>query len=87
MLAKGIVVRTAGGAKLKFEATSTPGTIRIKLKSPQPAVKLKIAFPALTTTPKLAAQIREGRTKKLGLVVTTRETGGVGTRLPLTVSV
>jgi subtilase family serine protease len=86
-LAKGIVVRSANGAKLKFEATSTPGTIRIRLRSPQPSVKLKIAFPALETTPKLAAHIREGRTKKLGLVVTTRETGGKGTRLGLTVSV
>jgi kumamolisin len=87
VLAKGIVVRSAAGTKLKFSATSTPGTIRIKLNSPQPAVKLRIAFPALTTTPKLAAHIREGRTKKLGLVVTTRESGGTGTRLPLTVGV
>ena len=86
-LAKGIFIRTAGGAKLKFEATSTPGTIRIKLKAPQAAVQLRIAFPALATTPKLAAHIREGRTKKLGLVVTTRETGNAGTRLPLNVSV
>lgn len=86
-LAKGIVVRSAAGTKLKFSATSTPGTIRIKLNSPQPAVELKIAFPALATTPKLAAHIREGRTKKIGLVVTTRETGGNGTRLSLTVAV
>jgi hypothetical protein len=85
VLAKGIVVRSAGGAKLKLEATSTPGTIRIKLKSAQPSVKLKIAFPALETTPQLAAHIREGVTKKLGIVVTTRETGGKGTRLGLTV--
>jgi subtilase family serine protease len=87
VLAKGTVVRSAAGAKLKFTATSTPGTIRIKLNSPQPAVKLKITFPALATTPKLAAHIREGRTKKLGLVVTTRETGGTGARLSLTVGV
>ena len=86
-LAQGIVVRSAGGKRLKFTATSTPGTIRIRLSSPQPSLNLKIAFPALTTTAKLTAHIREGRTKKLGLVVTTRETGGVGTRLPLTVGV
>jgi hypothetical protein len=86
-LAAGIVVRSAGGAKLKFEATSTPGTIRIRLKVPQSTVRVKIGFPALATTPKLAAHIREGRTKKLGLVVTTRESGGKGTRLPLTVAV
>jgi subtilase family serine protease len=87
VLAEGIVVRAANGTKLKFTATSTPGTIRIRLNSPQPNLKVKIAFPALTTTAKLAAHIREGRTHKLGLVVTTRETGGLGTRLPLTVSV
>lgn len=87
VLDKGVVIRSAGGAKLKFAATSTPGTIRIKLNSSQPALNLKIAFPALATTPKLAAHIREGRTKKLGLVVTTRESGGTGTRLPLTVGV
>jgi subtilase family serine protease len=86
-LAKGIVVRSAAGASLKFEATSTPGTIRIRLRSPQPSVKLTIRFPALATTPKLAAHIRAGRTHKLGLVVTTRESGGIGARLPLTVSV
>jgi subtilase family serine protease len=86
-LAAGIVVRGAGGAKLKFTATSTPGTIRIKLLAPQPSVRRKIAPPALATTPKLIAHIREGRTKKLGIVVTTRESGGTGTRLGLTVSV
>jgi subtilase family serine protease len=86
-LAKGIVVRSATGAELKFTATSTPGTIRIRLRSPQPSVKVTIRFPALATTPKLAAHIRAGRTHKLGLVVTTRESGGTGARLPLTVSV
>jgi hypothetical protein len=48
---------------------------------------MKIAFPALETTAKLAAHIREGVTKKLGIVVTTRETGNKGTRLGLTVEV
>jgi subtilase family serine protease len=86
-LAKGIVVRSATGAELKFTASSTPGTIRIRLGSPQPSVKVTIRFPALATTPKLAAHIREGRTHKLGLVVTTRESGGTGARLPLTVAV
>jgi hypothetical protein len=50
-------------------------------------VKVTIRFPALATTPKLAAHIREGRTHKLGLIVTTRESGGIGARLPLTVAV
>jgi subtilase family serine protease len=86
-LAAGIVVRGANGHKLGLKATSTPGTIRIRLRSPQPNVELKIGFPALATTPKLLAHIREGRTHKLGLVVTTRESGGKGTRLPLTVGV
>jgi subtilase family serine protease len=86
-LAKGIVVRSTSGARVRFEATSTPGTIRIRLRSPQPGVKLTIRFPALATTPKLAAHIREGRTHKLGLVITTRESGGTGARLPLTVAV
>src|SRR5882757_7119492 len=86
-LAKGIVVRSANGVRLKFTVTSTPGTIRIRLRSPQSDLKLKIGFPALVTTAKLAAHIREGRTHKLGLVVTTRESGGTGTRLPLTVPV
>ncbi|HKZ12313.1 MAG TPA: S53 family peptidase [Solirubrobacterales bacterium] len=86
-LAQGIVVRSADGTKLKFTATSTPGTIRIRLSSPQASVTLKIGFPALVTTPKLAAHIREGRTHKLGLVLTTRESGGTGARLPLTVEV
>ncbi|OJU79734.1 MAG: hypothetical protein BGO11_01815 [Solirubrobacterales bacterium 70-9] len=86
-LAAGIVVRGANGARIKFTATSTPGTIRIKLLTPQPTVTLKIGFPALATTPKLIAHIREGRTKKLGIVVATRESGGKGTRLGLTVGV
>jgi hypothetical protein len=86
-LAKGIVVRSTSGAKLKFEATSTPGTIRIHLKAPQAAVQLKVGYPALMTTPKLAAHIRAGRTHRLGLIVTTRESGGTGARLPLTVAV
>jgi hypothetical protein len=86
-LAAGIVARGANGQKLKFTATSTPGTIRIRLRSPQPNVRLKIAFPALTTAPQLLTHIREGRTHKLGLVISTRESGGKGTRLPLTVGV
>jgi subtilase family serine protease len=86
-LAAGIVVRDASGHRIKFKATSTPGTIRIRLGSAQPNLRLKIGFPALATTPKLLAHIREGRTQKLGLVVTTRESGGKGTRLPLTVGV
>jgi hypothetical protein len=86
-LAKGIVVRGPSGARLKFTATSTPGTLRIRLRAPQPSVKLKVGFPALATTPKLIAHIRAGRTHKLGLVVTTGESGGKGTRLPLTVGV
>jgi hypothetical protein len=86
-LAAGIVVRTESGAWLKFSATSTPGTIRIRLRSPQPGVRLTVGFPALATSPKLAAHIRAGRTHKLGLVVTTRESGGKGTRLPVTVPV
>ena len=86
-LAAGIVVRDAGGQKLRFTASSTPGTIRIRLRSPQPNVRLKIGFPALATTPKLLAHIRAGRTHKLGLVVGTRESGGKGARLPLTVGV
>lgn len=86
-LAAGIVLRSASGSKLKFTATSTPGTIRIRLLSPQPSVNLKIGVPALATTPKLLDHIREGRTRKLGLVVGTRETGGKGTRLPLIVAV
>jgi subtilase family serine protease len=86
-LAKGIVTRGPNGARLSFTATSTPGTIRIRLRSPQPNLKLKVAFPALAATPKLFAHIRAGRTHKLGLVVTTRESGNQGTRLPLNVGV
>ncbi|MBS1863987.1 MAG: S8/S53 family peptidase [Actinobacteria bacterium] len=87
VLAAAIVVRAENDQKLKFTATSTPGTIRIRLGSPQPAVNVKIGFPALASTPKLLAHIREGRTHKLGLVISTRESGGQGTRLPLTVGV
>jgi Pro-kumamolisin, activation domain/Subtilase family len=84
-LTAGIAVRDETGRRLRFKATSTPGTIRIHLRSPRPNVRLRIGFPALATTPKLAAHIREGRTHKLGLVVTTRESGAKGARFPLTV--
>jgi subtilase family serine protease len=83
-LAAGISVRAESGARIKFRAGSTPGTIRIRLGAPQSRVKLTIGFPTMTTSPKLAAHIRSGRTHELGLVVSTRESGAKGARFPLT---
>jgi subtilase family serine protease len=82
-----ITVRGKYGKRVEFRARATGGKIHIPLRSPVPLVKLTIGYPALTLRPNMLANIREGRTHKLGLVVTTRESGGTGTRLPLTVGV
>jgi hypothetical protein len=50
-------------------------------------MSLRIGAPALTVTDKLREHVKSGKTKKLGLVVTTRESGGQNSRFPVSLSV
>jgi subtilase family serine protease len=61
----------------------SPYIVRFQLAKPRFQAKLRLAFPALSATPKLLERVRSGRTKRLGFVVAVRETGGHGARLPL----
>jgi hypothetical protein len=82
-LLAGIIV-TAGGKRIKVSARTIGRSIQITLPTPVPALMLRIGPPALTVTPKLRQLVKAGKTKRLGLRVTTRESGGQRTRLPLT---
>ncbi len=66
-----------------LETEDPTGTFRFHLRKPRAGAKLKLAYPAIRTSPKLLEHIRSGVTKRLGLVVATRESGGKGARLPL----
>lgn len=57
--------------------------IRFRLRKPRATASFKLAYPAIKTTPKLLEHIKSGVTKRLGLVVAVRETGGKGARLSL----
>jgi hypothetical protein len=83
LLAKGVVVRSAGGAKLATVVSLTAHTVRIRLDSPRPSARFRLAAPALSVSAKLLEHVKSGVTKRLGLVVASRETGGKGARLPL----
>jgi Pro-kumamolisin, activation domain/Subtilase family len=86
-LAVGIVVRDGAGHRLKVSAaTYARQSIRLRLTSPTAAVTLTLRPPALAVTPKLIEHVRSGRTHKLGLIVTTAETGGTNARFPLSLS-
>ncbi len=64
--------------------TGTPANaLRFTLRKPRPSARLTVAYPALRASPKLLQHFASGVTKRLGLVVATRETGGKGARLPL----
>jgi subtilase family serine protease len=83
-LAAGIAVRDAGGRRLKVSATAYAGQrIRLRLAAPAPAVTVTLNPPALSVTPKLLEHVNSGRTRKLGLIVTTAESGGTNARYPL----
>jgi len=84
-LAAGIVAR-AGGKRLKIAVRTVGKSIQVRLLIPNQAVSLQIGAPALTVTEKLREHVQNGRTKKVGLVVTTRESGGLNSRFPLTLS-
>ena len=66
-------------------AGKSPFTIRVHLKEPRARASFKFAYPALRVSPKLIEHVKSGVTRKLGLVVTARETGGVGSRFPIVV--
>jgi subtilase family serine protease len=85
-------VTARAGAKLQTVVVQLPpaletddptNTFRFQLRKPRPSAKLKLAYPTIRTTPKLLEHIKSGATKRLGFVVTTRETGNKGARLPL----
>jgi Pro-kumamolisin, activation domain/Subtilase family len=61
----------------------SPYIVRFQLAKPRFQARLRLAFPALSVTPKLLERVRSGRTKRLGFVLAVRETGGRGARLPL----
>lgn len=82
-LAAGILAR-ANGKRLKVAVRTVGKSIQIRLLASNAAVSLQIGAPALTTTDKLREQVKAGKTKKLGLVVTTRESGAQNSRFPLT---
>jgi hypothetical protein len=84
-LAAGIVAR-AGGKRLKVAVRTVGKSIQVRLLAPSQTLSLKIGVPALTVTAKLREQAQSGRTKKLGLVVITRESGGLNSRFPVTLS-
>ncbi len=80
------------GAKLQTVVVQLPpalvtddptNTFRFHLRKPSPSAKLKLAYPQIRTTTKLLEHIKSGVTKRLGFVVTTRETNNKGARLPL----
>jgi hypothetical protein len=85
-LAKGVLARAAGGAKLAARVSVTAQTIRIALAEPQASARFKLSRPALSVTPKLLEHVKSGVTRKLGLIVTARETGGLGSRFPVVVT-
>jgi hypothetical protein len=83
-LAAGIVVRDAAGNRLKASATTSVGAmIHLRLAAPSPTVTVTLRPPALSVNPKLLERVQSGRTRKLGLVVTTTESGGTTARFPL----
>ncbi len=77
----GIIVRDGSGKALT--ATLKPGarTIQVRLGKAAPTVKLTLRAPAITVPARF-----EKPGGKVPLVVTTRETGGHGARLPLQLS-
>lgn len=83
-LAAGIVARS-GGKRLKVAVRKVGRSIQVRLLSPNQTVSLKISPPALTVTDRLRERAKAGKTKKLGLVVTTKESGGQNSRFALTV--
>jgi subtilase family serine protease len=86
-LAAGIIVRDQAGRHLGVSATTYAGqTIRIRLASASPAVIVTLRSPALSATPKLLERVQSGRTRKLGVVVTTAEGGGGTARFPLSLA-
>jgi hypothetical protein len=85
-LAAGIAAHSAG-KRLKIAVRTVGKSIQIRLPSGPSTVTLRIVAPALTVTDKLRDRVKSGKTKKLGLVVTTRESGGANSRFPLTLGV
>jgi Pro-kumamolisin, activation domain/Subtilase family len=85
-LARGLLVRDGTGRPLKVVAsTYAQQSVRIRLASPRPAVTVTLRPPALSVTAKLLKHFDSGITRKLGLVVAARESGGQGARFPLVV--
>jgi hypothetical protein len=84
-LAAGVVAR-GGGKRLKVAVRTVGKSIQVRLLSPTATASLQIKPPALTVSPKLQEHVKSGKTRKLGLIVTTKETGGQNSRFPLTLS-
>ncbi len=87
-----LTVTARAGAKLRnvvvdlppaLLTTSPANALRFSLRKPRPSARFTVAYPALRASPKLLQHFKSGVTKKLGLVVATRETGNLGARLPL----
>lgn len=87
-----LTVTARPGAKLRTVVVDLPpalltkspaNALRFRLHKPRPSARFTVAYPALRASPKLLEHFKSGVTKKLGLVVATRETGNLGARLPL----
>jgi subtilase family serine protease len=81
-LAAGIVA-TAGGKRVKVAVSKSGTSIQVRLLSPASGITLKITAPALTVNPTLRKRIQKKQTKTVHLQITTTESGGTTTRLPL----
>lgn len=82
-LAAGIVAK-AGGKRLQVAVRTVGKSIQIRLLAPTQSISLQIRTPAVTVTDKLRERAKAGKTKKLGLIVTTKESGGQNSRFPVT---
>jgi hypothetical protein len=85
-LAAGTIAR-AGGRRLKIAVRAIGKTIQVRLRSHPSAASLRFRPPALTVSRKLQRRAKAGRTKKLGLVVVTRESGGANARFAVSLGV
>jgi subtilase family serine protease len=82
-LAAGIAAQS-GGKRLKVAVRRVRGSIQVRLLSPTPWMSLQIGAPALTATEKLRERVESRKTKKVSLVVVTKESGAQTSRFPLT---
>jgi subtilase family serine protease len=62
-----------------------PKTLHIRLLHARSNASFQLAFPVLTATPRLIAGVKAGRVQSRQLTIATRESHGLGSRLPAVV--